>query len=294
MIIPNQITDIKEMAFSNSFIKRITFTNDLNFVGQLLCTDCDLLEEIDFGENLTTIHRGMFFNCDNLKEVIIPNNITTIQSNAFERCLNLKKVTFNEGLQSIGQEAFYFCYNLENVVLPKSLKTIRDRAFCMSMTSFILYDTIEEIGNGAFFSSTIYTNRSHRSSSGVGGNGSVFTDCEIVDGYLYSFHFYKYEEVIDNTHRHYGSLFFGPSGDDEIPDSYSPSRCEIPYREGYKFLGFSYKENSNEIDIYPEEFEYEHNFSFGSYLKKCLVSITGNKSKTLENDTILYAVWEKK
>ncbi len=130
LIIPNNITEIEDYAFSGcTRLKKITFQEGLKFIGNFA-----------------------FYDCSSLTDIIIPNSITEIGDCAFRGCIRIKKITLQEGLKLIGNFAFYDCSSLSNLIFPKSLETIGGAAFgnCTYLRNIEFQEGLKIIGDYAF------------------------------------------------------------------------------------------------------------------------------------------------
>jgi len=67
---------------------------------------------------------GFIGNERNVKEIILPEGIKEISEMAFYYCESLEKINFPSSLEKIGKSAFYNCSNLNNIHLPKNLSSI--------------------------------------------------------------------------------------------------------------------------------------------------------------------------
>ena len=70
----------------------------------------------------------------------------------------------------------------------------------------------------------------------------------------------------------------------------------IPYRDGYEFLGYSYEEGSDRIDVMKQYVEYKDYYGINDWdyvIIDTEIAFDYTFFKTLENDTVLYAVWKK-
>ena len=87
-----------------------------------------------------------------LVSISLPNDNLYVNQSQFIDCYSLKNVIVNnqEAMSVLG-EAFANCYSLENIVLPDSIETIGDWAFydCRSLKN-INTSNIRSIGYGAF------------------------------------------------------------------------------------------------------------------------------------------------
>ena len=106
VVVPNGVTSIGEMAFSNN----------------------TSITSVVIPEGVTSIESRAFSTCWNLANVTLPKTLTNIESNAFYGC-SLTSVAIPEGVTRIDSQAFYKCKNLANVNIPTSVEYIGSGAF---------------------------------------------------------------------------------------------------------------------------------------------------------------------
>lgn len=311
LVIPDHIEILGHDLFTGSGIEKISIGKNLKEIGDYAFSFCRNLREIvidEENEYLEEIPSLMCSSCYSLKNVSIPKNIKTIKSYAFSDCYNLKDLDLNEGLETIEEYAFSYCDSLNQVVLPKTLKHIGRGAFYNCVTSFILYKTIESIEDNAFDSSTIYTDMSfydavkfYKVTPTIGYHPftkcNVVFYCDLLDGYVNSFYYHygnerdipspyalDYQSIL--LHGFFETSYFFPDKSVQI---------EVPYRKGYKFKGFSLSLDSNEICVSVEEWsdDFYVNYNHTLYKSGHRLNCTSYIIPNVENDTVLYAVWEK-
>ena len=100
IILPNTLTDIRELAFYSCGV-----------------------EEIVLPESLVTISDGAF-SYILINTITIPSSVRTIGQTAFGDCKNLKRVEIPEGVENIHSGAFMRNSVLEYVSLPSTLKKL--------------------------------------------------------------------------------------------------------------------------------------------------------------------------
>ena len=132
--IPNSVTSIGDHAFSGCRgLTSITIPNSVTSIGDWAFRDCDDLTEVNFNaENCTSMgsyNFPVFENCPNLKTINIGNSVKTIPKYAFRVCFGLTSVTIPNSVTSIGEEAFSGCTGLTEVTIPNSVTSIGEEAF---------------------------------------------------------------------------------------------------------------------------------------------------------------------
>lgn len=87
--------------------------------------------------------------------VVIPDVINRIDSRAFENNATIRKVIIPQSVGTTGFDVFRGCYNLQEVALSASLVKLSAGLFeeCKNLKSIVIPDSIEEIGDYAFFRS---------------------------------------------------------------------------------------------------------------------------------------------
>lgn len=112
---------------------------------------------VNIPEGTKTIANGAFMNC-NVCEVNCPDSLEYIKDNAFSACTFLKKINFGKGIKQIGDSfrnssgVFAYCYLLNNVVIPQSVEEIGNFAFfhCDELSNVTFNEGIRGIGFSAF------------------------------------------------------------------------------------------------------------------------------------------------
>ena len=293
--LPSTINNIKEYSFrgmKNLKTINIPEENEYFKIDQNCLIDVNnkkillALKNPSIPDYIETIGAESFAN-SNVVSIHIPSSVRTIENYAFVGQKKLVHLTFDEGVETIKAGAFAVCNNIETVILPKSLKTIEKNAFYNCQTTFLLYNTIETIGEDAFFLDTVYTNIScldfPTNLNTYEISWFVIFDCDIDEGYVRKIHNYRFNEIIDgNIHRSHltwQGLYF-----------------IIPHRDGYNFLGFSYDEEMKNLDIPAEHIKEKIRYGLTPIEVTEVeweISLSLDAFKTIENDIILYSVWEK-
>lgn len=149
--IPDSVTNIKNCAFHNAKVTKITMSNSVESIGNHSFYQSSL-ETIELSENLESIGNYAFYRCTKLSDIEIPDLITYIPSNAFASCNNLINADLNS-CTIIGLSAFENCSKLETVILSETTKTIGEKAFknCRKLVNIELPQSLDYINAKAFY-----------------------------------------------------------------------------------------------------------------------------------------------
>lgn len=120
-IIPDDIVEIAEIAFSNCNLTNITLPEGLKRIGKE-AFDRNELSYIDIPGSVEDIGGVAFRGCS-LKEVVLHNGLTSIGDWAFRGCYNLKTITIPESVNYIGEYAFEGCGRLAGVIAQRANPT---------------------------------------------------------------------------------------------------------------------------------------------------------------------------
>lgn len=132
----------------------VTALSEIESIGDGAFQNCSSLTGIDFQGTLTSIGSSAFKGCASLVSVPNLSKVTTMGSGAFRECKNLRASVDLSSLQSI--PGYAFCYTPVKIVgLCDSLKSIGDWAFIWSNVAVQLPETLEKIGNYAFYGGTL-------------------------------------------------------------------------------------------------------------------------------------------
>ena len=153
VIIPNTVTTIGEMAFSDcENLESVIMGNSVTTIGRSAFYNCKKLVSIELGSNVNSIGESAFALCTGLTSVKLGNSLQKIEAYAFESCTSLQTIEFPSTLTKIGIEAFIHCDSLKTVVLPNGLTELCESAFaeCKSLTSVTVGNLLKEIPLCAF------------------------------------------------------------------------------------------------------------------------------------------------
>ena len=128
-VIPEGVTKIVELAFSESKISGVQFP-----------------------ESLTEIGSRAFRKCESLRSVTIPAAVKKCGSNVFMHCTALTSVTLEDGVTEIADGEFRECKLLKSITIPESVTRLGDYAFAdsSSLAEIVIPESVTEIGGNAF------------------------------------------------------------------------------------------------------------------------------------------------
>ncbi|MPM28119.1 hypothetical protein SDC9_74638 [bioreactor metagenome] len=168
--IPAGVTAIGDEAFEYTEITSVNFPNSLTTIGWGAFMYCSGLTSVSIPNSVTSIGESAFEGCDNLQSVKLPVGLTVISKSLFFDCVKLTSVNIPSNVTEIGMCAFAHCFNLKSVALPEGLSFVGDDAFCetaipepiyilegsvlcfvpASYTEFVIPETVNQVGGGAF------------------------------------------------------------------------------------------------------------------------------------------------
>lgn len=132
----------------------VTALSEIESIGDGAFQNCSSLTGIDFPGTLKSIGSSAFQGCASLVSVPNLSKVTNMGWGAFYKCKKLRASVDLSSLQSV--PGYAFCYAPVKIVgLCDSLQSIGDWAFIWSNVAVQLPETLEKIGNYAFYRGTL-------------------------------------------------------------------------------------------------------------------------------------------
>ena len=131
--------------------------DDYYFIDQI--DNVDSIKNIKFEGDITYIGNGFFMEFTGIEEVNLPEGLIRLGTNVFSNCFSLKKISFPSTLSEIPSIAYNTEYggsnnlnDLTTVIIADGIEKIGNDAFREAplLTNIELPDTLKEIENNAF------------------------------------------------------------------------------------------------------------------------------------------------
>lgn len=148
------VTEIGAAAFKDCSLLVEANAAGATKIGSAAFEGCTSLVDIRLGESLVELGESAFVDCSSLKHLSLPSRLEIIGRLAFAGCA-LEEVVIPENVREIGPTPFNRCSNLWKVeFLTNKLTRLPASflAFNQQCTSVELPESIEEIGERAFYS----------------------------------------------------------------------------------------------------------------------------------------------
>ena len=166
VIIPEQVAykrknytvkAIGEDAFQYKTITKVVIPDNVTDIGDYAFSNCKRLEYIELPSTLQRIGNRSFECCEGLKEIAIPDNVTDIEDYAFGYCRSLEHLELPSTLQRIGSDSFCCCEGLKEIAIPDNVTNIGSYAFigCRNLQRIKLPSNLQSIGEGVFSGSML-------------------------------------------------------------------------------------------------------------------------------------------
>lgn len=195
--IPKSLTSVGSYALSGTAIESIVLPETVTELGDGAFSYCTKLTSVNIPEGITEIGMFTFNKCKALTSLHIPASVKKMYSDVFYGCESLKTLTVDEENQYF-KSVDDVIYNKDMTTLilyapkkedasfsvPATVKTIDDYAFQSSgLKAVTLPDGLEEIGYGAFISSSIESIKIPASVTNLGT--LVFSKCKSLTSVVF-------------------------------------------------------------------------------------------------------------
>ena len=148
--LPASLETIGSGAFSNTNIESLDIPDKIKRIEDNTFTNCSKLQTIIIGNGVESIGESTFANCSKLNNILFGISLKSIKTRAFEGCSALETMNLPDGLIDIESEAFYRS-GIKSVEIPGSIKKVNEIfQECRLLSSIVLLDGVEVIGQSAF------------------------------------------------------------------------------------------------------------------------------------------------
>lgn len=188
--IPKNLTSVGSFALSGTAIESIVLPETVTELGDGAFSRCTKLTSVNIPEGITEIGMFTFNDCKALTSLHIPASVKKMHSDVFYGCESLKTLTVDGNNQYFtAKDDVIYNKDMTTLILyapkkentsfsvPATVKTIDAYAFQYSgLKAVTLPDGLEEIGFGAFVSSSIESIKIPASVTKLGS--LVFSKCK--------------------------------------------------------------------------------------------------------------------
>lgn len=255
--VPNSITNIEPYTFYGAInLKTITLPNNLGVIGNMAFANSGIQNINYSNNNLTFIGHGIFENTPYLEYsdfIVFNGDLLKYNGTQTEITANMLPST----VMNIGYEAFAGS-NISKIELPSRIQKIDDYAFLGSeLNSIILNNNIRKVGKGALANCSnlnevivTFTNPNIIDFDAFAYND----DIAIKVPYYYMDDFIAHENLrsqANNIVAQNTTILFNANGGNAIsPMNNVPyysllGEMPIPVKNGYNFVGWYLSDNSN-------------------------------------------------
>lgn len=147
----DDLTKLGKSTFESSGITSLSIPSGITVIPDMLCNNCESLQNVTFNGKVTTIGQMAFNSCYELTLVKGTGYIKNVEHSAF--CDN-ENMTFDviPNLENIGASAFAKCESVEFGKIGSSFKSLGENAFdsCKGITEVVITKNIEVVPASCF------------------------------------------------------------------------------------------------------------------------------------------------
>ena len=124
IVTPENIVAIDKDVFKdNKYIKSVTITSNVKYIGHQAFYRCESLRKLVLSEGIIAIGNSAFAKCRKLEQVTIPNSLTAAGYCIFHTCENLKELLMPMDMKYLGGSPYGFCKKLKTANIPHCVIT---------------------------------------------------------------------------------------------------------------------------------------------------------------------------
>lgn len=161
LIIPNKVTSIGALAFSNcsGLNGNLVLSDSVINIGDYSFFSCSgFTGGLTLPDKLESIGEKAFSYCDGFSgNLVIPDSVLSIGKSSFDMCWGFKggMLVLSQRLSKIEARTFYGCKFSGELLLPEGLMQVDADAFnnCRFNGDLVLGEKIVQVGQNAFFGS---------------------------------------------------------------------------------------------------------------------------------------------
>ena len=139
--LPQNITTIRERAFSKSSLTEITIPNSVTTIENGILSVCRALTSVRLSEGCKKISNDMLSGCVNLKNIKIPAAVETIEENAFSFS-GFVSLTLPATVRSVGNYSLARLASLQSFTIEGADTQIAEKAFEANKTATEYFDCL--------------------------------------------------------------------------------------------------------------------------------------------------------